>query len=77
MRSPGLNWYCALCRLGGSDGRRQTYSLQDPKLAAIIRGLLPPSRSQGQTNTVVNMDKFVFLRVILTYLYNLSSNYLN
>ena len=65
---------CALCRLGGSDGREQTFSLQDPQLAAIIRGLLPPS---NKTNTVVNMDKFVFLRVILTYLYNLSSNYLN
>ena len=63
--------------LGLSEGRKTGYSVQDPHLARIILNLLPENKRSEPQMLNIKMDKYVFFRVILTYLYNSSLEYLN
>lgn len=57
--------------LGLPDGRKTAFSFKDPELVDIIINLLPDSLKQRVKNHVLKMDKFVLLRVLLTYLSDL------
>ena len=61
--------------LGVSNGRQASYSIQDPQLSNIISKLLP--KEKKNQNLSLRMDKYVFFRVILTYLYESSVEHLN
>ena len=63
--------------LGMSEGRKTGYSVRDPELAEIILNLLPDEKSAEPEALNIQMDKYVFFRVILTYLFNSSMEYLN
>ena len=63
--------------LGTSGGRNTGYSMQDPELAEIIVNLLPEGKRDNPEILNIRMDKYVFVRVILTYLYNSSMEFLN
>eukprot|EP00090_Calanus_glacialis_P008621 TRINITY_DN16973_c0_g1_i1.p1 TRINITY_DN16973_c0_g1~~TRINITY_DN16973_c0_g1_i1.p1 ORF type:complete len:620 (-),score=99.64 TRINITY_DN16973_c0_g1_i1:77-1936(-) len=63
--------------LGTSGGRNTGYSMQDPELADIILNLLPEEKRDNPEILNIRMDKYVFVRVILTYLYNSSMEFLN
>ena len=63
--------------LGMSGGRKSGYSMEDPELAEIILNLLPEEKRSDPELLDIKMDKYVFFRVILTYLYNSSMEYLN
>ena len=54
--------------LGLPDGRTIAFSFKDPELVNIIINLLPSSLKQKVKNIDLKMDKFVLLRVLLTYL---------
>ena len=54
--------------LGLPDGRTIAFSFKDPELVNIIINLLPGSLKQKVKNIDLKMDKFVLLRVLLTYL---------
>ena len=62
--------------LGLSDGREAGFSIQDPQLENIILNLLPEEKKDKTNNLTIKMDKYVFLRVILTYLYQSSVEYI-
>jgi len=63
--------------LGSSEGSTKGYKMKDPDLAQIIMNLLPPNKKEDLDSLKIHMDKYVFFRVILTYLYNSSMEYLN
>ena len=69
--------YSGNVNLGMSGGRKSGYSVQDPELAEIILNLLPEDKRSKPDILDIKMDKYVFFRVILTYLYNSSMEYLN
>ena len=54
--------------LGLPDGRTIAFSFKDPELVNIIINLLPGPLKQKVKNIDLKMDKFVLLRVLLTYL---------
>ena len=54
--------------LGLPDGRRIAFSFKDPELVNIIINLLPAPLKQKVKSLDLKMDKFVLLRVLLTYL---------
>ena len=54
--------------LGLPDGRTIAFSFKDPELVNIIINLLPSPLKQKVKNIDLKMDKFVLLRVLLTYL---------
>ena len=62
--------------IGLSDGRQAGFSIQDPQLETIILNLLPEKKKDNTNNLTIKMDKFVFLRIILTYLYQSSVEYI-
>ena len=62
--------------IGLSDGRQAGFSIQDPQLETIILNLLPEEKKDKTNNLTIKMDKFVFLRIILTYLYQSSVEYI-
>jgi hypothetical protein len=62
--------------LGLSDGREAGFSIQDPQLENIILNLLPEEKKEKTNNLTIKMDKYVFLRVVLTYLYQSSVEYI-
>jgi len=63
--------------LGNTEGRKSPYSIQDKELSRIIINLLPEEKRKNTRNLKIKMDKFVFFRVILTYLYNSSAQFLS
>ena len=69
-------------RIEGQDdinvgGRNVGLSLKDPELVDLILNLLPRDMKDHVNNLNLKMDKFVFLRVLLTYLQNASNNFIN
>ena len=62
--------------LGLSDGRQTGFSIQDPQIKSIILKLLPDEKKDKTNNLTIKMDNYVFLRVILTYLYQSSVEYI-
>ena len=60
--------------LGNITGGRykKTYTVQDDLLSSIILGLLDEKRRHINGRIHINMDKLVFFRVMLTYLYRSS-----
>ena len=63
--------------VGLADGRNVGLSLKDPELVDLILNLLPRDMKNHVNNLNLKMDKFVFLRVLLTYLQNASNNFIN
>ena len=61
---------------GSSDGRTSGLSLKDPELVDLILNLLPQDMKKSVRNLDIKMDKFVFLRVLLTYLMNASEHFI-
>ena len=57
--------------LGLPDGRKIAFSFKDPQLVNIIINLLPQALKQKVKNLDLKLDKFVLLRVLLTYLSDL------
>ena len=55
------------------DGRASGLSMKDPELVNLILNLLPSSIKNNVEDLNLKIDKFVFLRVILTYLQNTAS----
>ena len=62
--------------LGLSDGRQTGFSIQDSLFESIILKLLPDEKKDKTNNLTIKMDKYVFLRVILTYLYQSSVEFI-
>ena len=60
--------------LGLPDGRTIAFSFKDPELVNIIINLLPAPLKAKVKNLDLKMDKFVLLRVLLTYLSDLKWN---
>ena len=50
-------------------------ALKDPELVELVLGLLPAAMRRSVTS--LKVDKFVFLRLILTYLQNASKTFIN
>ena len=50
-------------------------ALKDPELVELVLGLLPAAMRREVTS--LKVDKFVFLRLILTYLQNASKTFIN
>ena len=74
---PGYNidlFFLDNINLGLPDGRRIAFSFKDPELVNIIINLLPAPLKQKVKNIDLKMDKFVLLRVLLTYLSNMKWN---
>ena len=62
--------------LGGAGGRGTSgLALKDPELVELVLGLLPAAMRREVTS--LKVDKFVFLRLILTYLQNASKTFMN
>ena len=55
--------------LGTSGGRGSPYTFRDPLFTSILLSLVPKHHLPRTDTLHINMDKFVFFRVILTYLY--------
>ena len=55
--------------LGTSGGRGSPYTFRDPLFTSILLSLVPKHHLPSTDTLHINMDKFVFFRVILTYLY--------
>ena len=61
--------------LGQTDGGREAgLSLKDPELVDLVLSLLPAKMREQVNNLDLKVDKFVFLRLLLTYLNNASKN---
>ena len=61
--------------LGQTDGGREAgLSLKDPELVDLVLSLLPAKMREQVDNLDLKVDKFVFLRLLLTYLNNASKN---
>ena len=62
---------------GGGAGGRGTpgLALKDPELVELVLGLLPAAMRRSVTS--LKVDKFVFLRLILTYLQNASKTFIS
>ena len=56
--------------LGLPDGREIAFSFKDPQLVNIIMNLLPTALKERVKDLDLKLDKFVLLRVLLTYLSN-------
>ena len=55
-------------------GREAGLSLKDPELVDLVLSLLPAKMREQVDNLDLKVDKFVFLRLLLTYLNNASKN---
>ena len=56
--------------LGTSGGRGSPYTFRDPLFTSILLSLVPEQHRPSNDVTLhIDLDKFVFFRVILTYLY--------
>ena len=61
--------------LGETDGGRKAgLALKDPELVELVLSLLPEKMREKVNNLDLKVDKFVFLRLLLTYLNNASKN---
>ena len=60
---------------GAGGGGTPGLALKDPELVELVLGLLPAAMRREVTS--LKVDKFVFLRLILTYLQNASKTFIN
>ena len=63
--------------LANGDDDKNTYTVQDKQLSDIISSLIPDKGTNYRENLYIKMDKFIYFRVILTYLYKNYKNYLH
>ena len=63
-------FYSGTTSLGTSGGRGSPYTFRDPLFTSILLSLVPEQHQPSNDATLrIDLDKFVFFRVILTYLY--------